>query len=55
MLSDLLARLREFDWFEVSNENSNISYIVRYLFGRLIEREPDNHRDVCAFIQEINE
>ena len=55
MLSDLVARLREYDWFEISNENMNIPYILRYLFGRLIEREPENHPDICSFVKEINE
>lgn len=55
MLSGLVNRMREHEWFEVSNENLNVSYLVRYLFGKLIEREPDNHLDVCTFIQELNE
>ena len=55
MLGDLVARLREYDWFEISNENVNTPYIVRFLFGRLIEREPENHLDICTFIKEINE
>lgn len=50
-----MARLREYDWFEISNENMNIPYILRYLFARLIEREAENHPDICNFVREINE
>ena len=55
MLMDMIGRLREFEWFEVSNENQNIAYIIRYLFGKIIERDPSNHTEICGFIKEINE
>ena len=55
MFSDLVNRMRECDWFDVSNENLNTGYLIRYLFGKLIERNTENHLDITNFITEINE
>jgi len=52
---DLVDRLSDLPWFEITTENLNIPYLLRYLFSKLIERNPDDHLIITQFICEINE